>query len=118
MFFLQSYSVNLLLIAVSRIGAEVRKYRKTPKDFGASVRVLIRNWKETLDKYEAGNSSSDELVHEISDTFREDLEGDGDENLSYEWLKVGLAFESEDKAIQLLDDWSYKNKIALVKAVR
>ena len=49
-------------------------------------------------------------------SFREDLE-DEPGNFSYEWLKVGLKFESEEKALQMVEDLSYRNKVALVKAV-
>ena len=30
---------------------------------------------------------------------------------------LGLKFESEEKALQMLEDFSYRNKVALVKAV-
>ena len=49
-------------------------------------------------------------------SFQEDLE-DAPGNFSYEWLNVGLKFESEEKALQMVEDLSYRNKVALVKAV-
>ena len=114
------FSSQLLVSVLSRIGIEVRRYRKTSGDLGEAVKKLMRKWTSLLDDYEAELVSSNDndengLVHELSTTYQQDLKND--EESSVDWLKVGSIFSSEKEAIEKLDEWSFQCKTSIVKAV-
>ena len=100
--------------AISRIGKEVRKYRRTSGRLGETVRKLVKKWCSVLDEYVAeivANNEESGLIHEANATFQKDLE-EIDESV------VGYTFCSEEKAIEMLDNWAYENKTSLVKATK